>query len=175
MQSRKVKRLLLTLLLVSVANAPTAWGGKWIEHVSDMKVFTNKINELEKKLEHLIEEKVHSREPNSQSHLNGEIEHTYKELRDQYNKYEELRVHMAYEHPEKGDMSERKYAPVRKKTIEDIELELGLQGQLTQLGRKIEEKYAPFREDKSKEKSQESATHTPVQTDPTKQRPVLSK
>jgi hypothetical protein len=174
MRSLNLKMIFFSFLSAMIFTSP-AWAGKWYEHVSQMKVYTNKINDSERKIRELIHEKNETSDISKKQTLNTEMFQEHNDLVETYKKYNELRYHMKYEHPEKGEIVDRRYLAMRAKTIDELEKEIGLQGRLTQLKKKIDEKYAPFiQKDKAAHPPVE-AVHEEVPVAPEPVRPRLVK
>lgn len=62
-------------------------------------------------------------------------------------KYEAEKKQLMYRYPGQGDWVQRKYLPMRIKPLEEVEKEVGLHGQLTEIKRQIDEKYAHLRKE----------------------------
>ncbi len=76
-------------------------------------------------------------------------------LTEAHDNYEKQRKLLKYRFPGKGDQIERRYMPLRPPSLKQVEREIGLNGQLTELKVKTDRKYAQFR--KSAEKELDSA------------------
>lgn len=67
--------------------------------------------------------------------------------------YNKVSKDLEYRYPEKGDDTKRKYLPMRSRSLEQIEKEMGLDAVLSGAKERVDQKYAPIVEEaKKKEK-----------------------
>ena len=72
------------------------------------------------------------------------IVQTHKQLHEEHDKYNSNLTEITYRFPSKGQEIKRQYHPYRPKSIQQVEKELGLGGQLSDLRNKVQEKYKAF-------------------------------
>lgn len=98
----------------------------------------------QKVLEDLIHHKNSTRDVQAKNQAVEEMTKAHADLRAAIDSYNKVLKDLNYHFPEKGDSSERKYLPLKNKSIEQIEEEMGLDAELTRVKEKIHEKYASF-------------------------------
>lgn len=124
---------------------------EWAKRTSKLNIQETKIKDLTHLLQKLIQEK------NQKHEVAGEKGHTpqtleqistsYKQLTDIIKTYNADRAELKYRFPEEGALIERRYVPLREQSLEQIEKEIGLNGELTRTKKKIDKKYATFIDD----------------------------
>lgn len=131
------------------------------KHINKISQLRGKVEEAEKRIQQLIIEKRMGRNPE----IPGLITEAYKDYSDNRDKYESEVREVTYRYPSKGQEIRRKYRPYRAKTVMQLEKELGLNGQLSDLRNKVDEKYRAIRGDQPKpapEASPESTVRQPA-------------
>lgn len=114
--------------------------------MSSLKV---KVEEARKKLEDLVAKKkmgmtaVKDEKGHSSSILEMIVE-THKDYVEEAEKFESTLTEITYRFPGKGQEIRNNYHPLRAKSIQQVERELGLSGQLSDLRIKVQEKYKAF-------------------------------
>ncbi len=122
---------------------------EWYRRTQKLNVYESQVKDLTQKLQDLITKKNHGQtqikdeKGNGSDILDGIVE-THKKLVEAHKNYEGERAEIKYRYPGEGDLVERRYMPLRPPTLHQVEKELGLTGELTQLKKKIDQKYAPF-------------------------------
>lgn len=127
----------LISLLFLVPNI--SFAGDWKVHASDLRAKIATIQQLEEKIEELVQQK-NSKAGNTSAILE-QIVTSHDELKKAVKEYNKLRNHVRFEHPEQGDDTERKYRPHRFKSIEEFEEAVGIYGKLDRLKRKVKTTY----------------------------------
>lgn len=117
--------------------------------INKMSQLSGKVEEGQKKIQQLIVQKrmglrkIKGEKGDEQDVLEL-INSTHKEFLDNRDKYNSELRDVTYRFPSRGQEIQRKYRPYRPKTVEQIEKELGLDGQLSDLKNKVQEKYHVF-------------------------------
>lgn len=65
-------------------------------------------------------------------------------LREEVDGYNVMRTKLKYRFPNKGELSERRYMPMKVQSLEKMEKEIGIDAKLTMIRKKINDKYKPF-------------------------------
>jgi hypothetical protein len=121
---------------------------EWAQRTSKLNVQEAKQKDLTKQLQKFIIMKNENRAPLDEKgkpiDLLASIAETHKKLKGVVEEYNADKNELRYRYPEQGTWIERKYLPMRDKSIDEIEHEMGLDGELTKTKRKIDQKYAPF-------------------------------
>lgn len=131
-----------------------------------MSALKVKVEEAEKKLEELIAKKkmgmtaIKDEKGNSAKILDLIVEN-HKEFLEQQEKYNINLTEITYRFPSRGQEIQRKYHPLRPKTLHQVERELGLSGQLSDLRNKVQDKYKAFNppEEEAEPMPEASAEH----------------
>ena len=119
------------------------------KHINKMSQLNGKIDEGQKQIQQLLVQKkmgvatVKSEKGPPEDILNV-ITKAHKEYLDNREKYNSELREVTYRFPSRGQEIRRKYHPFRPKTVNEIEGELGLDGQLSDLKIKVQEKYQVF-------------------------------
>lgn len=122
---------------------------EWYKRTQKLKAIETKIRENNKKLQALIKGKNNGQtivKADKEGDLNilDVIVDTHRELVKKHEEYNKERREIKYRYPGGADLVERRYLPLRAPTLEQLEQEMGLDGELTLLRKKIEKKYASF-------------------------------
>lgn len=120
---------------------------KFQEVITKLNVLESSINAKRGEIKDLIKMK------NSKKRIKNEegeditlnsLHTAYKELKTLEKDYEDLKKKAKYSFPAQGRLIERRYFPVGSKTLEELEVEFGLEGDLTRVKSKIVKKYKTF-------------------------------
>lgn len=118
---------------------------EWAKRMSKQAIIEAKIKELKKIIHECIEAKnsghVLLDEKGAKVDLIPKIAEAHKELEKAAEEYETGRNDMEYHFPEKGALIERRYLPIHVQTVEQIEKELGINGELTLTKQALDKKY----------------------------------
>ncbi len=127
-------------------NSDFAEYNKLNNKMSSLKV---KVEEARKELEHLIaQKKMGMTSVKDEKGVNEDIldliVKAHKEMTEEQDKFNSTYNDITYRFPSKGQEIKRQYHPFRPKTVGQVEKELGLGGQLSELRNKVVEKYKSF-------------------------------
>ena len=113
----------------------------WSKHEANLNNYAGRINSMQEEIHDLIVKKNQNKDPAKRDEILSDIKKKNETLKMLYQSYRDEKDRILYEHPEQGDNSERKYKHVKMKTLEEMEAEPGVDGQLTRLKAKVEETY----------------------------------
>ena len=112
------------------------------------------IKERERILEDLIKKKNGTTDPDVRRKVVEEMTAVHSAMLESIEDYNKVSKDLEYRYPEKGDDTKRKYLPMRSRSLEQIEKEMGLDAVLSGAKERVDQKYAPIVEEaKKKEKS----------------------
>lgn len=121
---------------------------EWAKRTTKLNIYETKMRELNKKIQQMIKAKNNGAavidEKGNPIDALETISTSFSELKKTVKDYNAERDELKYKYPEEGARIERRYVPLREQSIEQIEKELSLDGDLTRTKRKIDKKYAPF-------------------------------
>ncbi len=131
------------------AEAPSSNADKeWAQRTSKLNILDQKIKDETTKLQKLIQAKNSGQkirdEKNVEVDVLGEITKTYKELKTNVDEYVVGKDELRFRFPEEGVVIERRYVPLRLKSLDEIEREIGIDGTLIRLKNKSDKKYEVF-------------------------------
>lgn len=110
---------------------------RWTEHESRLTSFATKIRSLEKEISDLIEHKKSLENPEKVRLVTQQISFKHGDLSKAIRDYEEERLHVRFQHPDRDQEEERRYQAVRLKSLEEIEEAFGLDGRLDRLRQQV--------------------------------------
>lgn len=131
----------------------TAEGGndsdrEWAKRTTKLNIYETKMKELNKKIQQMIKAKNNNVQALDEKGKPVDVLETittaFSDLKKTVKDYNAERDELKYKYPEEGARIERRYVPLRAQSIEQIEKEIGLNGELTRTKKKIDKKYAPF-------------------------------
>lgn len=121
---------------------------EWAKRTSRINVLDTKMKDLKKKIIGYIAIKKSGApaldEKGKPLDILSAIVATQKELKETHATYAKEQNELRFRFPEKGELIQRKYIPLRPQTLEQIENEMGLDGELTRVKKKIDKKYSIF-------------------------------
>ncbi len=126
----------LLIFLLNFANA-----GTWETHKQNLPNLAGEITALEHELASLIATKRTQTDRTLIQKSMKEISEKYKKLEETYKKYNKEVTHVKFRHPEQGEEGERQYTLIKPKTVEQIESDIGVDGKLDRIKRKMERQY----------------------------------
>ncbi|MCC6277816.1 MAG: hypothetical protein IT289_07885 [Oligoflexia bacterium] len=133
-----IKGLAMILFLIcSTMTQASEWG----RHEANMKGYQSKIRTAQEEIQALVAKKNHTVEPEAKEKVLKEILQKYKDMSRMFKDYRFEREHMMFQHPEKGDKTKRQYRHMKLKSLEELEKEAGLEGQLSRLKKKVDEQF----------------------------------
>jgi DNA polymerase II small subunit/DNA polymerase delta subunit B len=121
--------------------ASNAMAESWGRHEVNLKGYQIKIRNSEDELRELIAKKNSNRNPKVRDEILKEIIQKSEDLKKTFADMKSEEEHIRFQHPEKGDETERKYRHLRLKSVKDLENEVGVDGQLSRLKAKVKDKY----------------------------------
>jgi len=153
------------------AEAATAEGPgadrEWAKRTTKLNILQTKRGEFTKQIQNYIEIKKTKRiikdEKGNSLDVLEQIAEAHRKLKEVVADYNKEKAELKYRFPEEGALIERRYMPLRVQTLEQIEREMGLTGELTKAMEKIAKKYATFMEDEAPR----APTPAPIAVDPT--------
>lgn len=86
----------------------------------------------------------------------------HKELENFTKEYNSLRMEVLYKFPGQGELTERKFAPVRHRSMDELQKESVLGAKLTAAKRAMDRKYRPFQPEAEAAKTEAKPTQAPV-------------
>ncbi len=118
-----------------------SYSNEWDRHETSLKDHSIKINNYQDDIHELIVKKKAEPDPKVRENLLEEIKKKYFELTTAHKEMLKEIEHVRFEHPEKGDRADRKYRHIRIKTLEELEGDSTLDGQLSKIKKKAEDRY----------------------------------
>jgi TolA-binding protein len=128
--SFKQPLLWVALYLCFLLFPTTLLAGPWAEHVARLQGLQKQIESDEKEIHELIERKRGTEEQEQVASIIKELETKYVDLKKTSDEYAEIRMHVRFQHPERSDTVEQKYARYKLKSLKEMESEYGLDGHL---------------------------------------------
>jgi hypothetical protein len=129
---------------------------EWAQRTSKLNILAAKMKELKFRIQEMIEKKNSGHAPRDEKgneiDVLGEMTKVHKELVETLAEYTKESDELRFRYPEEGTVINRKYVPLHEQSLEQIEKEMGLDGDLTRTKAKIDKKYAPFRADEPPKK-----------------------
>lgn len=122
---------------------------EWYKRTQKLAALETRMKDETKSLQALISSKnggvrMVKDEKGGQADILETIVKNHKNLIETYKKFEEEKIEVKYRYPGEGDLVERRYMSTRPPTLEQIEKEMGLEGELNSLSKRIETKYSKF-------------------------------
>jgi hypothetical protein len=118
---------------------------QWATRTNKLDKLEQQIKDGEKKVKDLIAAKNggHHAPAAGEAHGNvlDEIVTAHRDMKKAMEDYEVEKRELVYRFPEEGALINRRYLPMRPKTLDQLEKELGLDGELTRLKQNIDKKY----------------------------------
>ena len=142
--------LLLTFFFVFLVNIE-AWSQEvdpeeaqdiYINRIKVLHVNEQNIKKYRRMLQKFVAEKQVSKSRKRRIELVRLIRAAHEKLNKEIQDYNRVRNEVRYLYPAKDKLAVRRYLPIRKQTIEQIEKEMGLDAQLTAIGHQVQRKYA---------------------------------
>jgi hypothetical protein len=133
---KAIKVLLFFIVPLSGADA-----SEWGRHEVNLKGYAVKLTNGQDDLRAMIKKKNENSDPSKRDAHLAEITKKNADLRRIYKEFKDEKEHIRFEHPEQGDKAERRYRHLKLRSLEELENEPGLDGQLSRLKKKVEETY----------------------------------
>lgn len=126
-------------------SAPAASAGpkikpacRFSEHESRLTSYMARIRTLEKEIADMIGAKHHTENSEKVKLLTQQISFKYVDLTKVVREYEEERLHVRFQHPDRGDMEgDHQYSEHRLKSLDEIEAAFGLDGRLDRVRKQV--------------------------------------
>ncbi|MCB0384318.1 MAG: hypothetical protein KDD43_02920, partial [Bdellovibrionales bacterium] len=136
-----------------MVSSPTygAGGSDYSQKKSKKLNLEVQIKERERILEDLIKQKNGTTDPETRRRVVGEMTAVHSAMLEAIQDYNKVSKDLEYRYPEKGDDSKRKYLPMRSRSLEQIEKEMGLDAVLSGAKERVDKKYAPIVEEAKKQ------------------------
>lgn len=132
-------RICLVFLVLLISK--TVFAGGFEAHKQNLQNMVVSISDTEGEIKKMIHHKRSQHDREAQKKTMKEIEESHKKLLEAYKKYNEEVNHVKFRHPEQGDEGERVYTILKPRTLEQIENDVGLEGKLDRVRRKMEAQY----------------------------------
>ncbi len=121
---------------------------EWAKRTTKLNVLQAKIKGLNEELITYVKAKnggyVIADEKGVKIDVMKKIGESQRELIKALGDYNHDKDELKYRYPEEGALIERKYVPMRGQTVEQVEKELGLNGDLTRTKQAVDKKYEAF-------------------------------
>jgi hypothetical protein len=99
---------------------------------------SQQIRNNEEEIRHLLETKKHESDPAAVTSTIKAITESYNRLKETTKEYNELRLHVRFNHPEiDTKTAERKYSRYQVKSLKEIEAAMGLEGRLSRVKARV--------------------------------------
>lgn len=110
---------------------------RWSEHESRLTSFMTRIRSLEKEISDMIAQKHHTENADKANLLTRQITFKYSDLTKAVREYEQERLHVRFQHPDRDLDNNREYAAHPLKSLDEIEVSFGLDGRLDRIRRQV--------------------------------------
>jgi hypothetical protein len=118
----------------------SAHAGEWREHEAHLMAFVTKIGGLQKEINQMIEERSKAGGEERQK-IDDSLVKKWADLKKTNDDMEAEKLHIRFKHPEKGDAAERKYSHFQIKSLSEMESDMGIDGRLDRIKKKVEAKF----------------------------------
>ena len=127
---------------------------EWVELQSRLSVLKAKVSGKEKEVSELLAAKQAEKDPAKSVQIFNDLKRSHSEMTKAAEEYEQVRNVLRYRYPEKGMKDDRSYERVEVKSLEDLEKQAGLEGNLKRTIVQVRRQYA----DPTKKPSVEAAS-----------------
>lgn len=110
---------------------------RWSEHESRLTSYMTRIRSLEKEISDMIAQKHHTENADKANLLTRQITFKYSDLTKAVREYEQERLHIRFQHPDRDLDGNREYAAHPLKSLDEIEVSFGLDGRLDRIRRQV--------------------------------------
>ena len=121
---------------------------EWAQRKTKLNIYEAKIKDYTKEIQRFIYFKNTNTaaidEKGKPINVLQAIAETHRKLKEATEGYNKEKEELKYRFPEEGMVIERRYVPMRFQSVEQIEKEMGLDGELTRTKKKIDKKYLTF-------------------------------
>lgn len=115
---------------------------EWVAVQANIAVLKGKIGSQEKNLKDLIKAKQTEKNPHKLAELITELKKQHRELQESVEAYEKEINNLKYRFPEVGLKEKEKYRRVEVKSLDQMENEMTLEGQIKRTTAKVRAQYA---------------------------------
>lgn len=102
------------------------------------------IHSLEAQVNHLIEAKNHSTSSEQAKLYVDEMIRTYDQLKVVHEDYSKEMIRLKYQYPDQGETFQRRYPRLELRTLDEMEVKYGLNGELDRVLVKMRQVYGPI-------------------------------
>ena len=128
-------------MFLILLSSKSVFAGGFEAHKQNLQNMVVSISDIEAEIKNLIHHKRSEHDREAQKKVMKEIEEKHKKLIEAYKTYNDEVNHVKFRHPEQGDDGERTYTILKPRTLEQIENDVGLEGKLDRVKRKMEAQY----------------------------------
>lgn len=125
----RLSRKFVITAAATLAAVP-AYARPWNEHQNHLNAAVRQMQMAEADIHHLIEEKRHTQDQAKIAQIMREIAERHRALEKTSKDYEEERMHVRFEHPERADQLEHQYVRHEMRSLEEMEDDVGIDGRL---------------------------------------------
>ena len=104
---------------------------EWVQIQGRLATLRTRVEAKEKTVNELIEAKGREKDPSRQRELVKSLTQEHKELQTTIVEYEEVRNLLRYRFPEKGMTEDRSYQRIESRSLEQMENQVGIDGQIS--------------------------------------------
>lgn len=137
----------LCLALSAAAQQPQGDSKESIEYSkkeSRMNTLRGRMTEADEKFARVLARKKETRDTVKQRELAAELAAIAKERNTAAREYTEIRQDLMYRYPNKGQDIDKRFAPRKEKTPQELEQSAEIDELLTAIKRRMDKKYAPL-------------------------------
>jgi TolA-binding protein len=110
---------------------------RWTDHESRLASYMSRIRSLEKEISDMIEAKHQLQNAEKLRILTQQIAFKHSDLAKVVREYEEERLHVRFQHPDRELEGERRYAAQHLKSVAEIAAAFGLDGRLDRVRNQV--------------------------------------
>lgn len=110
---------------------------KYSDHEARLQSYTAKIRGIEKEIADMIHSKHHTENSEKVKMLTQQISFRHSDLAKAVRDYEEERLHVRFQHPDRDMDANRQYSAHPLKSLEEIEAAFGLDGRLDRIRKQV--------------------------------------
>ncbi|MEO0336407.1 MAG: hypothetical protein AAF202_08430 [Pseudomonadota bacterium] len=130
---------------------------RYNDYILELNSLETQISELEKEFRKLIMQKNQTEDPMTQKPLVKRMKEIKPERDRAVDRYNEIKETIKYRFPDKGRALTRRYAPMQKKSMKQLEKPTRLRQELTNVKQMMDEKYKTFVEEERERRKKAQA------------------
>jgi hypothetical protein len=119
------------------AFADSARAEPWAKHQASLSAQAAKIKSHEEEIKKLIALKKQTHDSTRLKEIVGTLGEQHSSLVDLSKEYEDERLHVRFQHPEKADTADRKYIHYDVRSLEEMESDIGMSGRLDRIKARV--------------------------------------